>query len=167
MSLVQPLNLQSHLRTPPTGADVAALFDVLLIVAMLSLLGSRFVFAPGSTVGLDELQLPESSYTELIGVPTVDVLTLLQDDRVIYDGQFMTAEAWSQALEQDMVEVRRTNNAILLIKADARISLQAFLRISDRAREAGYTRVQIAERPAKPNTGLQSTRTGDIGSILQ
>lgn len=166
MSLVQPLELQSRLRTPPTGADVAALFDILLIVVMLSLLGSRFVFAPGSTVGLEDFELPESSFSQLAGVPTVDVLTLLQDDRVIYDGQFMTAEAWSLALEEDMVEVRRSNNAILLVKADGRISLQAFLRISDRARQAGYTRIQIAERPAKADSGLQSTSNRN-GAILQ
>ncbi|WP_269541407.1 ExbD/TolR family protein [Cerasicoccus fimbriatus] len=159
MSLVQPLDLQSRLRTPPTGADVAALFDILLIVVMISLLGSRFVFAPGSTVALEDLQLPESRFAQLAGVPTVDVLTLLQDDRVIYDGQFMTAEDWSLGLEEDLVEVRRSNNAILLIKADGRISLQAFLRISDRARQAGYTRVQIAERPAKATKELQSTRS--------
>ncbi|GHC10941.1 ExbD/TolR family protein [Cerasicoccus arenae] len=160
MSLVQPLELARRLRTPPTGPDVAALFDILLIAFMLTMLGSRFVYAPGSTVGLDaDLLLPQSSQQELTAVPTVDVLTLLQDDRLIYGGQFMSAEAWSVQLEDGDAEIRRGSNAILLIKADARISLQAFLKISDRAREAGYTRVQIAERPAEEASSLQTKST--------
>jgi len=147
MSLVQPLELQRRLRTPPTGADVAALFDILLIAFMLTMLGSRFVFAPGSQMALDDFELPESSRAPLAGVPTVDVLTLLQDDRLIYDGKFMSADAWSQLVDDGRAEERRLDDAILLVKADARITLQAFLRIADRARQAGYTRVQIAERP--------------------
>lgn len=149
MSFVQPLELQRHLRTPPTGPDVAALFDILLIAFMLTLLGSRFVYAPGSQVALEELVLPESAREHLAGVPTVDVLTLLQDDRLIYRGQFMSAEAWSQRLEEGNAQERFDSNAILLVKADARVTLQAFLRISDLARQAGYTRVQVAERPAQ------------------
>ncbi|MEO0795679.1 MAG: biopolymer transporter ExbD [Verrucomicrobiota bacterium] len=156
MSLVQPLELQRRLRTPPTGADVAALFDILLIAFMLTLLGSRFVFAPGSTVALEELTLPQSSQTRLAGVPTADVLTLLQDDRLIYQGQFMSADTWASILAKQDSKERRANNAILLLKADARISLQAFLNISDLAREAGYTRVQIAERPASSNDQTES-----------
>lgn len=149
MSLVQPLELQRRLRTPPAGPDVASLIDILLIAFMLSLLGSRFVFAPGSTVALDDLELPQSSQPSLAGVPTVDVLTLLQDDRLIYRGQFMSAEKWSTLINDGDRDARRASNAILLVKADGRVSLQAFLRISNRAREAGYTRVQIAERPAE------------------
>lgn len=154
MSLVQPLELQRRLRTPPTGPDVAALIDILLIAFMLSLLGSRFVFAPGSTVALDELELPQANHSQLIGVPTVDVLTLLQDDRLIYRGQFMSAEKWAALLNDGGADARRAGHAILLIKADGRITLQALTRIMNRAREAGYTRVQIAERPAE----TESTR---------
>ncbi|MGE9296277.1 MAG: ExbD/TolR family protein, partial [Puniceicoccales bacterium] len=121
---------------------------IVLIAFMLTLLGSRFVFAPGSQVALEEgLVLPESSMEQLTGVPTVDVLTLLQEDRLIYRGKFMSLETWTGLLAEGDVAARKENNAILLVKADARVTLQAFLRISDRAREAGYTRVQIAERP--------------------
>lgn len=158
MSLVQPLELQRRLRTPPTGPDVAALIDIMLIAFMLSLLGSRFVYSPGTTLGLEDLELPVSSASQLTGAPTVDVLTLLQDDRLIYGGQFMTAEDWSRKVAEGDIEGRRESKAILLIKADGRISLEAFLRICDRAREAGYARLQIAERPAakpKPRNEAQ------------
>jgi len=118
-----------------------------LIAFMLTLLGSRFVYAPGSQVALDDLLLPESSMRPLAGVPTVDVLTLLQEGRVIYDGQFMSVGSWSDMLAEPGAAERQSEHAILLVKADARVSLQAFLRIADLAREAGYARVQIAERP--------------------
>jgi len=154
MSLVQPLELQRRLRTPPTGPDVAALIDILLIAFMLSLLGSRFVYSPGSTMALDELELPQSTQSQLAGAPTVDVLTLLQDDRLIYRGQFISVDKWALQLDDGARESRRASNAILLVKADARISLQAFLRVSNLAREAGYTRVQIAERPAEAESQI-------------
>lgn len=156
MSLVQPLELQRHLRTPATGPDVAALFDILLIAFMLTLLGSRFVYAPGSTVALDDLVLPESAAAQTPGVTTVDVLTLLQDDRLIYQGQFMSAVAWSRLVDSGDLEARQKNQAVLLVKADARVSLQAFLDIANHARAAGYVRVQIAERPAQRDISERS-----------
>lgn len=161
MSLARPLELQSRLRAPELGPDVAALFDIALIVLMLGLLGSRFVYAPGTTVGLEELRLPRASQARVPGAPTVDVLTLLPNQRLIYRGRFLSLEAWAAEMAVAPPLAARGLGATLLLKADERVTLQSFLRVSDVARAAGYERVQIAERPAgEPDSLRQSGPAG-------
>ncbi|MEM9227272.1 MAG: biopolymer transporter ExbD [Verrucomicrobiota bacterium] len=135
MSLTRPLELERHLTVPDKRIDVAALFDLLLIALMFLLLSSRFVFAPGETIELPVLD------AELVpGVPTLSVLTYKTDELMILDGRIITLERW----EQELARSEAQSTGYLLVKADRELPLQTLLRLSELARQAGYTGLQIA-----------------------
>lgn len=169
MSLSQPLGLHKHLTQPSRGLDVVPLFDVLLIALMLTLLGSRFVSAPGVSVELPVAAAAGSSSMERGA--SMAVLTLLKDNSLIYDGRLLSVEnferesargqpaAVSSEAVQDPADLAPR---VLLIKGDARVSLGTVLRVMNAARAAGYDRVQIAEQSGK--TG--QTPGASTGALL-
>ncbi|MGA2052907.1 MAG: hypothetical protein ABSH19_06320, partial [Opitutales bacterium] len=69
MSLTSPLGLIRHVRRPDLRLEVVPWLNVLLVGWLLSLLGSRFVYAPGLAVDIGhgtgplpaELNLPTVS----------------------------------------------------------------------------------------------------------
>lgn len=148
MSLCRPLELDKALTVPERGLNVGAIFDVLLIALFLSLLGSRFVFAPGLTVDLG-LDLPQTAQENLKGLPTdavltVKVLTTKRDNMHIFNGTIYTMPH----LEQMFREYQKSNpdarQTILLLKMDKSVTIETQVRIFDLARLAGFAYVQLA-----------------------
>lgn len=155
-----PLRLAARLRRPETGLDATALATVLLIALMLSLMvGTRFVYAPGLTVGVADaggkpakLELPVSRADRLAGAATTDTVTILalkQDDMVIWNGRIRTLAK----LEEDFASAPPApgvTRGTLLIKADKSVSMQTFFEVVALARRAGFTAVHIAGEDGKP-----------------
>lgn len=137
-SLCRPLGLVHALSQPDRRLDFTPLFDVLLIVVLLSLLGSRFLFPPG--VALD---LPRVSGDLLAGSPTSAVLTVHTDDMLFFKGRHFTRDA----LERHMLTggaAAMGDDAVLLINVGRGVSVETLLKLAQIAREAGYLQVQIA-----------------------
>ena len=141
---VSPLNLQSHLKEPSDTLDVAALFNVLLIICLLFLLSSRFIVAPGMTI-----DLPSSGHREVKGVLTAGaVLTAKSDNLFLFEGNVCTLEALPKILNNYIPSLTDASS-ILLVKLDRNVSVQAFVQVADMARDAGFSQVQIALQPRK------------------
>lgn len=186
MSFSQPLGLHKHLKTPGQSLEVVPLFTVLLLALMMTLLGSRFIFAPGLTVELP--RAASSAASQSVVLPAISVLTLLKDNSLIYKGRLLSVENFerevalnplpprqSPAAEQraaagagDTSSAAQTAAAaaaaaeprILLIKADAGVSLRTLLQVMNAARRAGYEQVQIAEQIQ--NGGTSSVSAGAL-----
>lgn len=146
-SLLRPLGLTQLLAPPDKRLDATPLFDVLLIVAMFFVLGSRFVFAPGLTISL-----PESPVSNLGGISTVDVLTVKNRDFIIYRETKFTLSSLEKAMTTATF-VPPPRDAYLLVRADESVDMETFIAISKLSRAAGYTGVQLATRESVANFG--------------
>lgn len=166
MSVTQPLGLLKHLRKPSQGLEVVPLFNVLLIALMLTLLGSRFIFAPGVSV---ELPRASADSPAVSVVPTMAVLTLLKDNSLIYGGRLLSVDNFEREAAASLLPQRpaadetaagdpaATQPRILLIKSDTGVSVGTVLRVMNAARLAGYDQVQIAEQLSREDIGPAGT----------
>lgn len=137
---LRPLGLQQVLSQPDRRLDVAPLFDVLLIIAMFALLGSRFIFAPGLSV-----ELPKGFGMTITGMKTVDVLTLKDEGFIIYQGKKFNMETLENYMHPE-VGSDLPEGAYLLVRADESVDLQTITHVAELAQKAGYAGVQIAIR---------------------
>lgn len=156
----RPMRLAARLRRPDTGLDFTTLATVLLLALMLSFpVGSRFVYAPGLTVGVAgpdgvpaSLALPVSHADKLPGAATTDTVTILalkNDDMAIWNGRIRTLAK----LEEDFASAPPApgvSRGTLLIKADKSVSMQTFFEVVGLARRAGFTSVHIAGEDGRP-----------------
>lgn len=154
MSLTKPLELEHVLSVPERRLDAAAMIDVLLIALLLSMLGSRFIFAPGMTIDLG-LDLPITSQVELAGVPTeavltVKVLTAKRDNMYIFNGSIYTFKGLEQMFREYDGAHHHRSTSILLIKADKTLSMDTFVKLVDMARMAQFSKVQLASEAQQP-----------------
>lgn len=149
-----PFRLRERLRERlDARIEAVPLFNVLLIVVLLTLTGSRFIFAPGVPVVLDDgdaasvagtpaMRLPRSG-VPLRGAETSSVLTVKSDAMFIFDGH----------IYENLEEVFSTKSSsapaagtrgVLLIKLDRAVSVQGLFRIAELAGKAGFSSLQIA-----------------------
>ena len=148
------MRLASRLRRPDTALDATALATALLIALMLATLaGSRFIFAPGLTVGVSgTLSLPVAKSDKLPGAVTTDTVTILalkQDDMAIWNGRIRTLAKLAEDFAAE-APATGTSRGTLLIKADKSVSMQTFFEVVAMARKAGFTAVHIAGEDGQP-----------------
>lgn len=156
-SLRSPLGLTARLKRPSAGLDGTAIATMLISALMLTtLVGSRFVFSPGVTLGLagDErvaLNLPVTAMGKLPGVATeatLVVLALKHDDMAVWNGHIRTLDQLTAELTPKP-GTDSPKRGVLLIKADGAVSLNTFMRVVALARRAGFSAVQIAAEEQK------------------
>lgn len=142
--ITQPLDLQSRLSPPPRDLDFFAWVNVGLIVLFFGLLGSRFVLAPGEVVGLGPgpaITLPKvGGGADLAGEASV-VVSYRSDDIILFEGGKYTLAELRPHME---AYARQHPGAVMLVRADRQVSLQAFLDLCDMARAAGFAQAVAA-----------------------
>lgn len=142
--ITQPLELQSRLSPAPRDLDFFAWVNVGLIALFFGLLGSRFVLAPGLSVGVggeNMLSLPQiSGATEGAGPASV-VVSYRRDNVILFEGGMYNLPE----LRQHMAAYARKHpGAVMLVRADRQVSMQAFLDLCEMAREVGFAHVLAA-----------------------
>lgn len=168
--LSAPFGLSERIRKPDTDLDATATGTILLIALMLvSLVGSRFVYAPGLSVDFSAgsaapvapLNLPAAAPgVRLAGARTSEtlivpapILALKQDDMAIWDGRIMkiSGEAGKPSeLEKSFAAKPPAAGETLLLKIDRSVSMKTFFNIVGLAKKAGYASVRIAGEEAPP-----------------
>ena len=144
-SITEPLNLRGYLRTAPrSGWDFIAVLDVLLILGILFLYHSRFVYGSGA-----EIELVRGEPGRLAIEEETAVLTVRAHEMMFFDGKKISPPLLPGALDAFMAENPGAN--ALLLKVDRGISLQDLFGLFAAAREAGFARVQIASEPPVAN----------------
>lgn len=142
--ITQPFELQSRLSPAPRDLDFFAWVNVGLIVLFFGLLGSRFVLAPGLAVGVGggaALDLPQIAGASAGAGPASVVVSYRRDNVILFEGGMYNLPE----LRQHMAKYARQHpGAVMLVRADRQVSMQAFLDLCEMAREVGFAHVLAA-----------------------
>lgn len=152
--ITRPLELQSRLSAPPRDLDFFAWVSVGVIALFFTLLGSRFVLPSGTAVDVDGqsagVVLPQGgTITENLGAASV-VVSYRRDNVILFEGGMYTLSELRKHME---AYARQHPKAVMLVRADRQVSMQAFLDLCEMARQVGFANVvAAAEQPAPENT---------------
>ncbi|MDD3179956.1 MAG: biopolymer transporter ExbD [Opitutaceae bacterium] len=135
--ITRPLDLESRLSPPPRNFDLAFWLSGILIALFFGLLGSRFVLAPGLLVGAGDgsFQLPQVSEATQNASAASVMVTFRRDNNLLFeDGVYALADL-RKPFE---AYARRHPGAVLLVRVDRQVSVQALLNLIDMAKAAGF-----------------------------
>lgn len=138
LHLKSPLGLQAKLKSPSIEIDAIPFLNVLTIAFFISLLSSKFLFAPGLTI-----QLPQSSETKLQGATTSAFLTVDQSDIIFFEGNIYTLDTIKQAFT-DFIKSHPNHPPSLLAKINKSTDIDLFFNICEIAHNAGFEFIQLA-----------------------
>lgn len=144
--ITRPLELESRLSAPPRDFDFVAWVNVAVIVLFFSLLGSRFVLAPGLLfdAGNEGFELPRTDGLQYVGTASV-VVSYRRDDVILYEGAIIKLPELQERLT---AYAKQHPGEVLLLLADRHVTFQAVSELSAIARSAGFAYVQMANEPA-------------------
>jgi len=150
-----PLGLLERLGSPKKEVDAAPILDLLALALLMSLVFTRFVVVPGARVDLPATELR----TQHIPGP-VAVLTIESEGMLFFDGGVYESGDIRRGF-RNYVENVSQSSPVLLIKAEASMDLQAFLRLCRMAQEAGFAEVQITGEKAPREVAPFGGATGN------
>lgn len=153
--IARPLELESRMSPPPRDLDFVAWVNVGVIVLFFSLFGSNFVLAPGLPVGVGEpgvLVLP-SIGTAAQDAGTASVVVSYRSDRVIlFEGGMYSLSELRKHLEG---YAKNHSGAVMLVRADRQVSVQAFADLCEMAKSVGFANVLLAAESPAPQAPLK------------
>ncbi len=154
--ITHPLELQSRLSPPPRDLDFFAWVNVGVIALFFTLLGSRFVLPPGTTIDLngqqDPIVLPiGGSLSETAGPASV-VVSYRRDNVILFEGGMYTLPELRKHME---TYAKLHPGAVMLVRSDRQVSMQAFLDLCEMARSVGFANVLVAAEQPQPGMTLQ------------
>jgi biopolymer transport protein ExbD len=151
--ITRPLELQSRLSPAPRDLDFFAWVNVAVIVLFFSLLGSRFVLAKGMVVDTapegENIVLPELKGAD-VG-PASIVVSYRRDNVILFEGGMYSLVELRKHMES---YAKQHPGAVMLVRSDRQVSVQAFADLCVMAREVGFARVQLAAEQPQPGTTL-------------
>jgi biopolymer transport protein ExbD len=154
--ITRPLDLVARLSPPPRDLDFVAWINGGVIVLFFSLLGSRFILAPGPMIGVNggdqPFVLPNlQSEAELVGSSSV-VVSFRRSNVILFEGGMYTLPE----LRRHLAGYAKDHpGAVMLVRADAQVSVQDFLALCDMARAVGFAGVQAAAEPPGQSGSLK------------
>lgn len=148
--ITQPLELQSRLSPAPRDLDFFAWVNVGVIVLFFSLLGSRFVLAPGLLVGVGEagvIELPAINPELTSTAATSVVVSYRRDNVILFEGGMYSLDE----LRKHMEAYAKSNpGSVMLVRADQQVSNQKVAELFTMAGEVGFKYVLLAAEPTAP-----------------
>lgn len=140
--ITRPLDLESRLSPPPRDFTAVAWVNAGVIVLFFSLLGSRFVLAPGLLI-----ELPKMDAASMTAVETSVVVNYRRDGVILFGtGMYSLAEV-KDALAEYVKTHPGARGSTLQVNPDKQVSAQALLAFGDIAAEAGFGNIVVAGRP--------------------
>ncbi len=133
--ITRPLDLASKIRSEPRSLDALFYVNVGVLALFFTLLGSRFVLAPGMAV---DITLPVS--TNLSRVFTTSTISVKNSGQIFADGLL----SMPQLREWLKAEARKSKNPSLLMRMSAGVPISVQNEIVSAAREAGFVSVTVA-----------------------
>jgi biopolymer transport protein ExbD len=131
--IARPLDLAARLRRPPQGSGALHYVNVGLLGLFFSLLGSRFVLAPG--LGVD-FQLPELSGAIAGAAQPTHVVSVLRSGQIFSEDGLVDVGQLREWLKSraSLGGPRPT----LLVRASAGVTLAELAEIEGAAHDAGF-----------------------------
>ncbi len=142
-SFSEPFAFRSRLRQGDTRLDFIPVLDMIVIAMLVSLLFTRFVSLPGVRIDLPstEMRIQHSQQA-------VAVLTIGDNGMLFFDGAVADVGTIQSGFER-YIESSDRSSQVLLIKANAKMPMQDFLRLCELAQAAGFDQVQLAGKKQK------------------
>ena len=140
--ITKPLELESRLSPPPRDLDFVSWVNVALICLFFSLLGSRFVLAPGLLMGTgnEKFTLPKSGQPQFSRIASV-VVSYRRDNVILFEGAIVNPTELKQRLAE---YAKKRPGEVLLLIADKNVTLRAVSELSAMAQSVGFAYVQTA-----------------------
>lgn len=148
--ITQPLELESRLSPPPRDLDFFAWVNVGLIAVFFGLLGSRFVLAPGMPIdvsGGKGIDLPQISGAVRDADKASVVVSYRRDNVILFEGGMYNLTELRKHME---AYAKKHPEAVMLVRFDRQVSVQAFLDLCEMARQVGFAHVQVAGEQPPP-----------------
>jgi biopolymer transport protein ExbD len=153
--ITRPLDLQSRLSPVPRDLDFFAWVNVAVIGLFFGLLGSRFVLAPAVPIGLsgeNAFELPQVSGTNEGAGPASVVVSYRRDNVILFEDGMYTLPELRKHME---AYIKKHPGAVLLVRADRKVSWQAGLDLCAMAQQVGFVVAQVAVEPPSPESALK------------
>lgn len=153
--ITRPLELQARLSPTPRDLDFFAWVNVAMIVIFFALLGSRFVLAPGRSIevgGDSGFELPQVGGIADDAGPASVVVSYRRDNVILFEGGMYSLAELRKHME---TYTKQHPGAVMLVRADRQVSVQAFLELCEMARSVGFAKVQAAAELPQPGTILK------------
>ena len=153
--ITRPLELESRLSVPPRELDFVAWVNAGVIALFFGLLGSRFVLAPGLPIGVGEqgsIDLPSVGPSSEDTREASVVVSYRRDNVILFEGGMYSLPDLRKHMEG---YAKKHPGAVMLVRADRQVSMQAFLDLCDMARAVGFANVLIAAEPQRPEHPLK------------
>jgi biopolymer transport protein ExbD len=149
--ITRPLDLQSRLSPAPRDLDFFAWVNTGVIVLFFGLLGSKFVLAPGLPVGVgteNTLELPNTGGAIDGAGPASVVVSYRRDNVILFEGGMYALPELRKHMD---AYAKLHPQAVLLVRADRQVSMQAFLDLCDMAKQVGFKGVLVAADQPLPD----------------
>ena len=143
--ITRPLDLASKLRSEPRSLDALFYVNVGVLALFFSVLGSRFVLAPG--LGVD-FHLPVT--TNVSRVITTSTISVKNSGQIFADGLL----SMPQLREWLKAEAKKAKDPSLLMRMSAGVPVSVQNDIVSAARDAGFKAVIVAAEEPVANPVL-------------
>lgn len=148
IQLNSPLGLRAKIKLPSVDIDTIPFINVLCIAFFISLLSSKYLFAPGLTI-----ELPQSSESKMTGTITNAILSVNEANIIFFEGNIYNLENIEQALAE-FVKKSSITNPTLLAKINKGTDVDVFFKICEMAHQAGFSSIQLAANTKHIKTDL-------------
>lgn len=149
--ITRPLELESRMSPPLRDLDFVAWVNVGVIVLFFGLLGSRFVLAPGLTVGVGDqpgtVILPSLGLASQGAGAVSVVVSYRSDNLILFEGGMYTLSELRKHMEG---YVQKHPGAVMLVRMDRQVTAQALVDLCEMARGVGFANVLLAAEPPPP-----------------
>ncbi|MBO5255387.1 MAG: biopolymer transporter ExbD [Opitutales bacterium] len=136
-----PINVFSKIPKERISIGSVAIVDIILIAFILMLSMSKFVLAPGFSIGVDN-NLPNMANPNYAKIDSdLTVLTAKTNSMIIFDGAIYDSSILSKKM------ATKRHKGTLLIKADKNLTVQQLLKIAEAAKIGGFDKIHIATNP--------------------
>lgn len=147
--------------------DAVPLVTVLLIAVLFTLMGSKFIYAPGLTVSLDGVAKPQAPVLPRAGQlllpgarPQATLMLTVMPEMVLFNKRLFggtnnlglqraLTEAAANARKEEEEEAKATQTTrrpvVILFKFDSSVTWGRVAELSAYAREAGFDEVVLAQ----------------------
>lgn len=159
--LHSPLGLRNHIKAPCLKLEWIPFLNILCIAFFLSLLSSKYIFAPGLTI-----DLPRATEKSLSGKGTSAILSVNEINLIFFEGNIYDLGNIEIALKTFINNnIDNTTPApILLIKASKKTEMNTIFDLCKIARNVGFSNIQLA---ANINDGSELKQNNNFANDVK
>jgi len=128
------MKFETHQKQLSTVGGIA-LTDIIFLLLIFFLLSASFVMQPGIKVNLPEAATEADNIDQPITITLTQDRTIYVNDKPVVKSELVNYLEWLISAKPDQV---------VIVKADAEVSLQSAVELIDAAKTAGAEKVMIA-----------------------